>query len=71
MDNDKQEQSDTISVMLDEAGIPVPAAEIGKIARMHRNATSSRQALRALRLMETEPATILAPDETETDGTSE
>jgi len=57
MTDDQPNQEITTSVLLSSAGIPVPATEIGKIAQMQRNAANARLALRAMRLLETEPVT--------------
>jgi hypothetical protein len=60
MNDNQPDQNSATSVMLTAAGIPVPDAEVSKIAQMQRNAADARLVLRALRLMETEPVTVFA-----------
>jgi hypothetical protein len=60
MNDNQPDQERATSVMLAAAGIPVPNAEVSKIAQMQRNAADARLVLRALRLMEAEPVTVFA-----------
>ena len=68
MNDNQSDQETATSVFLAAAGIPVPAAEISKIAEMQRNAADARSALRALRLMETEPVTHFTARDAGTGG---
>ncbi|HVB64302.1 MAG TPA: hypothetical protein VNE17_06195 [Nitrolancea sp.] len=71
MNDNQSDQETATSVLLSSAGIPVPATEIGKIAQMQRNAANARLALRAMRLLETEPVTSFAAQYSEVEDDHE
>jgi hypothetical protein len=52
-------------------GVNIPPTDVAGIAKMYQAAAVGRAAIRAMRLGETEPATIFAPVREEADGDDE
>jgi hypothetical protein len=52
------------AALLIASGVNLPSEHVAKIAQMYQAAASGRDAIRALRLGETEPATTFAPQPT-------
>lgn len=67
--NDDRPEPD--AALLIECGVAIPPEQVATIATMRRAAAAGRNAIRALRLGETEPATIFVPPVTDTEGTDE
>lgn len=55
-----QERNEFAGAVLALAGIPVPAAELGKLSAMHLSAEDARNQLRSAQLGETEPMIVFS-----------
>jgi len=71
MSKQRPDQPDPDAALLINCGVGVPPAHVARIARMYRAAAAERDAIRALRLGETEPVTIFVPVRKRTDADDE
>lgn len=61
MSKQRPDRPDPDAALPIDCGVGIPAPHVARIAKMYRAAAASREAIRALRLGETEPATIFVP----------
>jgi hypothetical protein len=64
-------QPDPGAALRINSGVNIPPTDVAGIAKMYQAAVAGREAIRAMRLGETEPATIFAPVRKESDGDDE
>jgi hypothetical protein len=61
MTSQHNDQPDPNAALLINCGVGVPPEHVATIAKMHQAAAAGRDAIRAVRLGETEPATFFVP----------
>jgi hypothetical protein len=71
MSKQRPDQPDPDAALLIISGVSVPPAHVARIAKMYQTAAAGRDAIRALRLGETEPMTIFVPLRDEADASHE
>ncbi len=64
----EQDRDHIVAALLEQAGIPVPDSEIGKMREMYFGAEEAREIIRSIDKGETEPMIVFAPESEATSG---
>ncbi len=58
----EQDRNRIVAILLEQAGIPVPESEIGKMREMYFGAEEARQTIRSIDTGETEPMIVFVSE---------